>query len=152
MEKLAVLPVIAPLLLFAAVTLVAAQQPPFPLEGGTVEVEYANRIFELSQNPELLQFARMFRETVCASLLAIVVPAAELLNFQITADFAFQLGFYGKQDPRIELPLTFEVYTWRKTVLQAGRIAAIFDESSYADVYRFIQFKVHRVAPLTREI
>ena len=65
MGKLAV---IAVLLLFAAVTLVAAQQPPFTVEGGTVEVEYANRIFQLSQNPELLQFARMFRETVCINL------------------------------------------------------------------------------------
>ena len=68
MEKPAV-PVIAALLMLAAVKLVAAtQQPEFPAIGGTVAVEYERRIFELRQRPDLLEFARMFRETVCINL------------------------------------------------------------------------------------
>ena len=67
MEK-PVIPVIVALVMLAAVKLATAQQPPFPATGGTVEVEYANRIFQLGQRPELLEFARMFRETVCINL------------------------------------------------------------------------------------
>ena len=48
--------------------------------------------------------------------------------------------FSGKQDPRIELPLTFWASIWRKTILQASRIsklAAITDDTEIKRTYTY---------------
>ena len=46
----------------------ARNQPPYPAVNGTVTVEYESRILSLEQNPELLEFAHEFRETVLINL------------------------------------------------------------------------------------
>ena len=48
--------------------------------------------------------------------------------------------FSGKQDPRVELPLTFWASIWRKNILQASRIsklAAIIDDTEIKRTYTY---------------